>query len=103
MGVWIAHCRGQQIGRGARISSFIFDDPPETLVNRQADLIYLLAVDHHRLQPARDKGFRYIRPTHADDFDLVGSTNSLFLLQLHRNLPERLRGPLALLLTGFMP
>src|ERR1700678_2972295 len=52
----IGGCRRQQICRCPCISSLILVDATEALVNRQPDLIDLLAVDHHGFQPTRDKG-----------------------------------------------
>src|ERR1700691_2901779 len=58
VGIGIGDCGRQQVRRSPSISSFILVNTAESLVNRQPDLINLLAVDHHRLETASDKGFR---------------------------------------------
>src|SRR5215467_6598714 len=41
--------RRQQIGQSARRPALVFSDAPVTPVNRYANLISLLTIDHHRL------------------------------------------------------
>src|SRR5271170_6423285 len=55
--VRIGHRGRQQIRRSARVSSGIFLNSAEALVNRQSNLVNLLAVNYHRLQPPRHKRF----------------------------------------------
>src|SRR5215470_6946438 len=48
VGVRISDCRGEEIRQCAGVPAFVFLDSPVALMNRQTDLMDLLAVDHHR-------------------------------------------------------
>src|ERR1700686_2693711 len=47
-----------------------------TLVDRQADLINLLAVDHHRFDALGDEGLRDIEASRAGDLYLIPAANA---------------------------
>src|ERR1700722_2508531 len=69
VGVRVSNGGRQQICRSARIAIFILLNAAETLMNRQANLIDLLAVNDHRFQPAGDEGFGGVGAAGADHVD----------------------------------
>src|SRR4029077_6837609 len=89
-GVGIDHCRRKQIRRRPRISSFVLSDAAEALMNRQTDLVDLLAVDHHRLDPAGHISLGYVSAARAGYFDFFAASNSQLIGELNRNLDKRL-------------
>src|ERR1700689_2793023 len=81
VGVRVGDGGRQQICRRARVAVFIFLDAAETLINRQANLVGLLAVDHYRFHPSGHVGLGGIGATRADHVDHIRAANSLFVLQ----------------------
>src|SRR5277367_3681037 len=55
MRVGIGNSGRQQIGRRPGISSFVFVNPAEALMDGQTNLVDLFAVNHHGLQATRDE------------------------------------------------
>src|SRR5258706_4626107 len=53
VGVWIHSSRRKQVHGIERGLAFVFGDAAIAPVNRNADLLCLLAVDHHRLNSTR--------------------------------------------------
>src|SRR5215475_5825723 len=65
--------RRQQIGQSARRPVLIFSDPPITPVNRYANLISLLTIDHHRLDAPCNKGSGNVMAARAGNFDFLSA------------------------------
>src|SRR5581483_3502711 len=73
IGIGIDDGGRQQIRRSMRVLSFVFGDPAIALVDRNTDLVNLLAIDHHWFDPARDKGLRDVLGSRARHLDLLST------------------------------
>src|SRR2546421_9547179 len=60
VGIGINDRRREQVGRVMRCLARIFSDAAIAPVNRNADLISLLAVNHHRLDALGDHRLRHV-------------------------------------------
>src|SRR5216684_1222505 len=89
--VGIKYRRRQQIHQRPRVLAFVLGDAPITLMNGNADLVDLLSVDHHRLEPLRDHRFCDVLPADAGDFHFFAARESHFLRHLRGYLDKWLR------------
>ncbi len=71
--------------------SFVFLNAAITLVDRNTDLVNLLAVNRHRLDPFGDESLGDVVASRAGNLHLVAALNAQLVSQFHRNLDERLR------------
>src|SRR5215469_7038456 len=85
VGVGISDRRGEEIRQRTGVLAFVLLDSPVALVNRQADLIDLPSVNHHRLDAFGDEGLRDVGGPDARDFHLVPASDSQLLGHLRRN------------------
>src|SRR5579863_924992 len=75
MSVGIDHGGREPIGDGLGDFSSVLLNAAVALVDRQADLISFLAIDHHRLDALGDEGFGDIEAAGASDLYLVAAAN----------------------------
>src|SRR5271165_3413827 len=71
--VGINHSRSKAVKDRSRIPARVFLNSAVTLMNRYADLVDLLAIDHHRFDAFGDKGFCDVIAARARYLDLVVS------------------------------
>src|SRR5216683_6841459 len=89
--VWIDRRGRKLINRIKRGLAFVLLDAAIAPVNGNADLIGLLAVDHHRLDALSDHSLGDILAASTADLDFLAATNSHLVGELRRNFDERLR------------
>src|SRR6185295_10950116 len=89
--IWINRGGRKRICRSQRCLPFIFRYTAITPVNGYANLISLLAVNHHWLNAFGHHRFRDVNTTGAGDFDLFASRDSHLIRELCRHFDEGLR------------
>src|SRR6185312_2232005 len=90
VGVGIEDGRRQPVEQRLVVPPFVLGDTAETLMDRNADLVHLLAVDHHRLDAFGDESLGEVVTSGARHLDLVTSLDPQGLRELDRHLDERL-------------
>src|SRR5215472_10023755 len=83
-------CGGREkIGKSPRRFALVFRDATVAPMNGDADLVSLLAVDHHRLDPPGDERFGNVLAPGARNFDLFTAANPNLVCKLGGDFDER--------------
>src|SRR5712664_2977252 len=88
--VWIKDRRREQIRQRHGVLALVLLDAAVTLMNGDADLVDLLAVDRHWLDALRDHSFRDVLSADARYFYLLAADDSHLLRHFRGNFYERL-------------
>src|SRR5579872_508249 len=92
--VGINHRWCEPVGDGSRVLACIFLNAAITLMDRNADLVHLFAVNRHRLNTLGDEGFCDIVASRTGDLHLVAPLDPQLPSQLDWNFDERFRNKL---------
>src|ERR1044072_1900044 len=88
--IWINRGGRKRICRSQRCLPFLFRYPAIAPVNGYANLISLLAVNHHRLNAFGYHRFRDINTTGTGDSDFFAARDSHLIGELRRHFDKRL-------------
>src|SRR6202521_434365 len=101
--VGIKHRRSEHIHQCLGVLAFVLDDTAIALMNGDADLVDLFAVDHHGLDALCDHRFRDVFPADARNLYLFAPAETHLLRHFGGNLDERLRDELHVHRIVFRP
>src|SRR5215204_3734240 len=90
VGIGIVNGRRQPVDQRPLVPAFVLGDAAVALVDRNADLVDLLAVDHHGLDAARHEGLGDVVTPRARHLHLLTALDAELRRELDRNLDERL-------------
>src|SRR5438045_6901437 len=86
--VGINHRWRQPVDDGSRIPACVFLNATIALMDRYADLVHLLAVNHHRLYTLGDESFCDIVAPRTGNLHLLAALDPQVRSQLHWNLDK---------------